>query len=73
MNALVMLNTTAIPPAFDVMAFDLQAVIQKEGADEGMGDQTELLYKIADIVGERVAKDFETAKRTGICFTGNNS
>jgi hypothetical protein len=70
MNALVMLNTTAIPPAFDIMALDLQAVIQNEGADEGRGDQTELLYKIADIVGERNAKDFETRSAQGYVSLG---
>ncbi len=59
MNTLVMMNTTAVPQAFDVMARDLALVIEKEGADDGLGDQTELLYKIADIVGERVAKDYE--------------
>lgn len=70
MNALVMLNTTAIPPAFNVMALDLQAVIEKEGADEGRGDQTELLYKIADIIGERHAKEFETRSAQGYASLG---
>jgi hypothetical protein len=60
MNALVMMNTNVITPVLDIMARDLQVVIEKEGAEEGIGDQTELLYKIADLVGERVAKDFET-------------
>lgn len=60
MNSLVMMNTTALTAAFDIMARDLVEVIEKEGAEEGMGDQTELLYKIADIVGERVVKDYET-------------
>jgi len=52
------------------MAFDLQAVIQKEGAEEGRGDQTELLYKIADIIGERNAKDFETRSAQGYVSLG---
>ena len=34
------------PAAFDLMAQDLMAVIQNEGADEGRGDQTELLQLI---------------------------
>ncbi len=70
MNSLVILNTTVIPAAFDLMAQDLMAVIQNEGADEGRGDQTELLYKIADIVGERNAKDFETRSAQGYVSLG---
>lgn len=35
-------------------------VIKNEGVkEEGLGDQTDLLYKIADIVGERAVKDYE--------------
>ena len=70
MNALVMMNTTIIPPAFDQMALDLKKVIQDEGAEEGRGDQTELLYKIADIVGERNAKEFETRSAQGYVSLG---
>ena len=70
MNALVMLNTPVIPPAFDIMALDLQKVIQQDGANEGRGDQTELLYKIADIVGERTAKEFETRSAQGYVTLG---
>lgn len=70
MNALVMMNTTIIPPAFDLMALDLKTVIQNEGAEEGRGDQTELLYKIADLVGERNAKNFETQSAQGYISLG---
>lgn len=65
MNSFVMVNTTAASQAFDIMARDLQMVLQNEGADEGLGDQTELLYKIADIIGERAVKDFETRSTQG--------
>jgi hypothetical protein len=65
MNALVMMNTTAVSTAFDIMATDLVNVIKSEGADEGMGDPTELLYKIADIVGERVAQDYDARSNQG--------
>jgi hypothetical protein len=41
------------------MSLDLQQAIKYVGAEEGLGDQTELLYKIADIVGERAVKDYE--------------
>ena len=47
------------------MAKQLQEVIKNEGADEGLGDQTELLYKIADIVGERAVKDYEQRSLQG--------
>jgi hypothetical protein len=59
MNSFLMVDTNVPVAAFDVMARNIQEVIKNEGANEGLGDQTELLYKIADIVGERVAKDYE--------------
>ena len=70
MNSLVMVNTTVAADAFALMARDLQAVVQTEGAEEGLGDRTELLYKIADIVGERAAKDFETRSQQGYVSLG---
>lgn len=65
MNTLLMLNTDVPSAAFDVMARNLQDVIKNEGAEDGLGDQTELLYKIADIVGERAAKDYEARSVQG--------
>jgi hypothetical protein len=65
MNSLVMVGTTVAADAFTLMARDILTVIQNEGADDGMGDRTELLYKMADIVGERVAKDFEARSQQG--------
>lgn len=70
MNSLVMVGTTVAADAFALMARDIQAVIQNEGAEEGLGDRTELLYKIADIVGERVAKDYETRSQQGYVSLG---
>lgn len=70
MNSLVMVNTTAASTAFDIMARDLQNVIKNEGAEEGLGDPTELLYKIADIVGERTAKEYETRSAQGYVSLG---
>jgi hypothetical protein len=50
----------SLPPAsFQLMATALQEVIKNEGLAEGLGDQTELLYKIANLVGEKAAKDYE--------------
>jgi hypothetical protein len=43
---------------------------RSEGAAEGLGDQTELLYKIADVVGERVAKDYEQKSLQGYVSLG---
>ena len=65
MNAFMLMDSNVPGQAFDIMARDIQAVIKNEGADEGLGDGTELLYKIADIVGERMAKDYETKSLTG--------
>ena len=59
MNSFIMTDINLPPTAYDLMAKNIQEVIKNEGADEGLGDQTELLYKIADIVGEKVVKDYE--------------
>ncbi len=73
MNSLVMINTTVVSDAFTVMARNIQAIIQNEGAEEGLGDRTELLYKIADIVGERNAKDYEARSQQGYVSLGTMS
>ncbi|MEX2235694.1 MAG: hypothetical protein WD824_26285 [Cyclobacteriaceae bacterium] len=65
MNAFLMLDSDVPSTAFDAMARDIQQVIKNEGAEEGLGDQTELLYKIADIVGERAAKEYEAQSVQG--------
>lgn len=59
MNTFLMVDMNVPAQALQVMAMDLQEVIKNEGAEEGTGDQTELLYKIADIVGERAVKEYE--------------
>jgi hypothetical protein len=65
MNALVMMDCNVPQTAFDIMARNLQDVIKNEGVAEGLGDQTELLYKVANIVGERFAKEYEARSQTG--------
>lgn len=65
MNTFLMVDSNVPTQAFDIIGRTLQEVIHNEGADEGLGDQTELLYKIADIVGERVAKDYEQRSLQG--------
>ena len=65
LNSFLMLDTDAPSAAFDVMASDLLEVIKNEGAEEGLGDQTELLYKIANIIGESAVKEFESQSLQG--------
>ena len=60
MNSFLMVDTDVPSAAFDLMARNIKEVIKNEGSAEGLGDQTELLYKIADIIGERAVKDYES-------------
>jgi hypothetical protein len=70
MNTMAVIETDVPSNAFDIMARNLQDVIKNEGAAEGLGDQTELLYKIADIVGERLAKEYEQKSLQGYVSLG---
>ncbi|MBA4054265.1 MAG: hypothetical protein C0490_06100, partial [Marivirga sp.] len=65
MNSFLMVDTSIPVQAFDIMGKQIMDVIKNEGADEGLGDQTELLYKIADIIGERAVKDYEQKSLQG--------
>jgi hypothetical protein len=65
MNNLVVVDSNVPPDAFNVMALQLQEIIKNEGAGEGLGDQTDLLYKIGDIIGESAVKEFEQKSQTG--------
>lgn len=65
MNALIQADMNIPPTAYQVMALNLEEVIKNEGAAEGLGDQTELLYKMANLVGERITKDYETRAQQG--------
>ncbi|MGC4023099.1 MAG: hypothetical protein QM734_14715, partial [Cyclobacteriaceae bacterium] len=49
MNALILADMNIPSAAYQMMAVNLQDVIKNEGAGEGLGDQTELLYKIANL------------------------
>ncbi len=64
-NSFVMAKINIPPQIIQAMAIDLQNIIKNENVPEGLGDQTELLYKIADIVGERMVKDFEQRSLQG--------
>ncbi|MDZ7647684.1 MAG: hypothetical protein U5K54_11185 [Cytophagales bacterium] len=60
MNSFVMADMNIPTMAYQLMATNIIEVINNEGVkEEGLGDQTDLLYKIADIVGERAVKDYE--------------
>jgi hypothetical protein len=65
MNSFLMVDTDVPPQAIDIMARNIQQVIKNEGAEEGLGDQTELLYKIANIIGERAVKEYESQSVQG--------
>ena len=65
MNSFLMMENAVPLPAYEIMAKQIQDVIKNEGADEGLGDQTELLYKIADFLGERTVKEFEQKSLQG--------
>jgi len=65
MNTFLMVDSNIPLQAFDLMARQITEVIKNEGVEEGLGDQTELLYKIADIIGERSVKDFEQRSLQG--------
>jgi hypothetical protein len=65
MNSLVVVDCNVPPAAFDLMGQDIQQVIKNEGANEGLGDATELLYKVGDIVGEKTVKEFEERSQQG--------
>lgn len=73
MNSFLVMDSNIPSQAFETMARDLKEVIDNEGADDGLGDQTELLYKIADIVGEKVVKDFEERSLEGYVSLGSIS
>jgi hypothetical protein len=65
LNSFLLMDSNVPAAAFDLMGKQIQEVIKNEGADEGLGDATELLYKIADIVGEKVVKDYEQRSLQG--------
>jgi hypothetical protein len=70
MNSFLMVDSNIPIQAFDIMAKHIQEVIKLEGADEGLGDQTELLYKIADFLGERAVKEYEQRSLQGYVSLG---
>jgi hypothetical protein len=70
MNSFLMMENSVPLPAYEIMAKQIAEVIKVEGADEGLGDQTELLYKIADFLGEKTVKEFEQKSLQGYVSLG---
>ena len=70
LNSFIMADMNIPATAYQLMATNLQEVIKNEGATEGLGDQTELLYKMANLVGERIAKDYEQKSQQGYVSLG---
>ena len=60
MNALVMADMKAPDQVYQLIGQDLANIIANETVEEGQGDHTELLYKVANVVGEKVAKEYES-------------
>jgi hypothetical protein len=60
LNSLFSLDFIPVPTqAFDIMGIDFLDIITNLGAPEGLGDQTQLLYKLADLSGQRAAEEYE--------------
>lgn len=61
MNSMLTVDFTPVPSqAYDIMAMDIIDVVTNLGAPEGLGDPTQLLYKLADLAGERAAREYES-------------
>jgi hypothetical protein len=60
MNALVTVDMKLPEQVIQLMAQNIAEIIKNETVEEGGGDHTELLYKVANVVGEKIAKDYET-------------
>jgi hypothetical protein len=65
MNSFVMTDMNIPATAYQMMALQLTDIVKALGASDGLGDQSELLYKIADLVGEKVVKEFEQKSQQG--------
>jgi hypothetical protein len=59
MNSLIAVDMALPSTAMDIMSADLKQVVKYDALPEGLGDRTELLYKVADIIGESAAKAYE--------------
>jgi hypothetical protein len=64
-NAMLAVEFAAVPDQIlEAMTLDIMDVITNFGAPEASGDPTTLLYKLADVAGERAAREYEKASMT---------
>ena len=59
MNALVTIDAAIPPTVLTAFSENLMKVIKQENVPEAAADPTELLYKVANIVGESAARAYE--------------
>ena len=59
LNSFIMVDLNLPTKALYTMSTDLQKKVHDEGLPEGLGDATDLLYKMANIVGEKEAQNYE--------------
>lgn len=71
MNSLVMVDMKVPEQIFQFMSQNLTEVIKNEGVAEAHSDHTELLYKVANIVGEKTAKEYESRSLQNYFPLGN--
>ena len=59
LNTFMVLDFAIGEQAYQSMALDIEDVINNLGAPEGLGDPTQLLYKVSEIIGEKATKQYE--------------
>ena len=59
LNTFMAIDFNVPPQGYDLMAQDIVNVVKNLGAPEGLGDPTDLLYKVAEIMGEKATKAYE--------------
>jgi hypothetical protein len=65
LNSFVMVDMNIPATVYQLMAESMLDVVKNESVPEALGDQTDLLYKIADLVGERTVKEYEEQSLKG--------
>jgi len=62
-NSFLSIDFDVSSQAYQQMAADILEIVEYEGVPEGLGDPTELLYKLGDIIGDRTTKAYEEASK----------
>lgn len=60
MNSLIVIDAAIPPPVLTALSENLMKVIKEENVAEASADPTELLYKVANLVGEAPARAYES-------------